>query len=121
MNINIRTKLFGCNTKGNIDMLRKIGFDFTYKETYNKTIFVIELREAISILELLKLTGYFDWRQDSGEIWDLNNITEYGISIYMASIAGDGSVFIPMNNIIAIHTISCEQLMEIKNNDIKMS
>lgn len=77
----------------------------TYHFGLEKQIFLIELREKPSILTRLEAAGYFS--RDNKRVWEMLSITDNGLTIYLANReAGDGYVFIPLNNVLAIHTVN---------------
>lgn len=81
-------------------------------------IFLIELKYYPEILVKLEAAGYFSKQKgETGNIWDILSITEKGVSLYLVGpgITGDDYLFIPMENIIAIHEFDEKDVAIIAN------
>jgi len=97
------------------EFLKQLGM--TFHGGIDKGFFYIELKELPEILLQLYSSKYFDYnRSQSKKVWDVLKISEQGIALYTASpYGGDGYVFLPMNNIISIHTVDQEYLDELNS------
>lgn len=78
-----------------------------------KNILGIVVRDYPEVMTRLEQSGYFDTEIP---LWQVNRISEQGITFYLANYGGksdDGKhnlweevfIFIPMNNVIAIHNV----------------
>ena len=73
----------------------------------------IDLREKPLILVELEAAGFF--AGVSRTTWDLYSLTSAGMTLYLAHRdAGDGYVFIPFDNILAIHTVNSAWLDDVR-------
>lgn len=98
------------------EFLKQLGM--TFDGGIDKSFFYIELKELPEILLQLYSSKYFDYRRSqSQKMWDILKIYEQGIALYIASPYGDGYVFLPMNNIISIHTGNREHLDDLNSNE----
>lgn len=90
----------------------------TFHTGLNGETFFVELREKPSMLIRLEAAGYFTPGNES--IWDMMSMTEHGITIYICNQeAGDGFLFIPFSNILAVHTASEKWLNNVQKNNAK--
>lgn len=79
-----------------------------------ENMLAIVLRDYPEIMSSLEESGYFHTKP---AVWQVNRISEQGITLYLVNHSGksdDGQhdlweevfIFIPMNNVIAIHNVS---------------
>lgn len=99
--------------KQTIKYLQKMGLgrDKYRKEDINymrlEDIYIIEFKEKPFIFKILEYNNFFT---EKNYIY-ITCISEYGLSFYIAGRElGDGSIFVPMNNINCIHTIEKKQI-----------
>jgi hypothetical protein len=71
---------------------------------HGETLYV-EVREKPVVLVQLEAAGIFD--RSKSTKWDMLSLTSSGVTLYvMHPDAGDGYVFVPLSNIVSIHTVS---------------
>lgn len=109
MGISLTCKLFLCreeDKKATLEYMDKIGIvcdrlrkEYKFNEDY---LYEIEIKNEPSIINTLKLCGYFK----KEKVLNIIKMTEQGITFYLVEqYMLDGYLFIPINNIIGIHTI----------------
>lgn len=82
---------------------------------FEKIQFLIEVCEKPLIFTRLEEAGYFS--ENDNHVWNLTNITDKGLTIYLChKVAGDGYVFIPMSNILSIHTVTENWIASLREN-----
>ncbi|MBM7869255.1 hypothetical protein JOC70_000724 [Clostridium pascui] len=111
MSVTLKGRLFFTrdgDKEETIEYFKKIGIasmdmiNNKYEEDRN-CFYRIELKEKPSIIDTLELCGYFEI-VDAIEIL---KVTEYGIAFYLVDqYMADGFLFVPMSNVIGIHTIN---------------
>ncbi|MEI5996293.1 hypothetical protein H3V53_03445 [Paraburkholderia bengalensis] len=83
---------------------------------HGETLYV-EVRETPLILVQLEAAGIFDRSKSSK--WDMQSLTASGVTLYlMHPDAGDGYVFVPLSNIVSIHTVSETWTQDVKRHRI---
>lgn len=111
MSVTLKSKLFltsDDDVKETINYFKKIGIASSdlKKQGYDiaKDYFYrIELKEKPSIIDTLELCGYFE----IVKVLDILRVCEYGITFYLVDqYMLDGFLFVPMSNVIGIHTIN---------------
>gem|GEM_PF-3932934 len=91
------------------DDLNEHGYNFSKEYIYE-----IEIEEKPSIIETLKMCGYFK----KEKILNISKICELGITFYLVEqYMVDGFLFIPMSNVVAIHTINKNNLKNLINQE----
>jgi hypothetical protein len=109
-----RLFLFDVNAaEQTIEYLNKIGLgcDKYRKENIDymrlRDMYIIEFKEKPFIFKTLEYNNLFGEENYT----NIRCIGEHGISFYIAGPAfGDGSIFVPINNINCIHTVEKEQI-----------
>lgn len=76
-------------------------------------LFLVELRECPRILTQLQAAGYF--QNTSFDAWHLMGMSERGLLLYLCHDKGDATIYIPMTNVICIHTIDSPQISAVRN------
>ncbi len=97
-----------------IGYLTKIGMNF--RGGIDNLLLMIEVRNMPEILTVLEQVSNYDhllkertMKDKSEEVWDILRMCDAGISFYVTNWQpADGVIFIPRENIIAIHTLSKE-------------
>ncbi|HAA27249.1 MAG TPA: hypothetical protein DCE56_05670 [Cyanobacteria bacterium UBA8553] len=83
--------------------LKQLGMIFS--DAIENYSFSIELRELPEILFRLEQSYYFKGKGRT-KTWNILKISSDGILLYIASLFGDGYVFLPSENIVSLYTIS---------------
>lgn len=90
---------------------KEIGFSLS-NQFLNEQLLMIEVKDYPEIISQLEDFRYFS-RGDQKEWW-FQDVTKQGITIYVVHRnAGDGYIFIPFNNVIAIHIIEEKFLINV--------
>lgn len=115
MSETIRGRIFACR-EGDIERIQDYFSrqGMTFNNGLDDAVFFIELKQRPDALVKLEAAGFF--QQDKIDEWSIMSITEQGITLYYAhQRAGDGYIFIPQANVVAIHTVDKECLDAIRN------
>lgn len=109
MGISLTCRLFLCreeDEKATLEYMDKIGIMCDrLRKVYRLTedyLYEIEIKNEPSVINTLKLCGYFK----KEKVLNIMKMTEWGITFYLVEqYMLCGYLFVPMSNIIAIHTI----------------
>lgn len=74
----------------------------TFASGVTDQVFVFELKNTPEIVIRLEGAGFHG---SGSREWQIIGLSEHGVCLYLANQAGDGYVFIPRENIIAMHSI----------------
>ncbi|AMV47835.1 hypothetical protein [Paraburkholderia caribensis] len=80
-------------------------------------VFLVELRDKPEVLVKLEAAGFFSDHKRA--TWNLAHMTSTGMTLYLLHpVVGDGYVFVPFNNIVAIHTVTDEWAADVRENSV---
>lgn len=87
-----------------------------FDDELNDREIVIEFREIPRVLRDLFDTGYFSPHDGGRYQLDVMEMSERGVLFYLAHPQGEDSVFVPQHYVVAIHTVTNQRLLAIRNN-----
>lgn len=100
-----------------LSFLQDRGFfsDLKFDDELNDREVVIEFREMPRVLLDLFNTGQLRPLDGGRYRLDVMELSERGVLFYLAYSKGDDLVFVPQHHIVAVHTVTSQRLLDVRN------